>query len=342
MESSEVERDECAGAVHHELSRLPEKYRAPIVLCHMEGLTHDEAAACLGWPVGTVRSRLSRGRDSLRRRLSRHGLSAPAVIGPLDAWLAGDQEALAATAKTISGNLVAQVVKLASHAAAGRSAAITSSQATSLALAYGVLNMLMLKKVAVVAALVLSIGTITIGGGVALVRSSSAQDSQSKAISSEKGIASPPDTQDKTVGPADVDRRFQDLLALATQSYDYKLKRYVAGQPISLDQLIQACDQLENIERRAAKSSSQQIAVRERALDRLKRVETIAEANVKSGRGDAGELVEFTLRRMQMKIDQDSAGKEEIDSAVILQRLKELERKVEQFEKRFPAPLGRN
>ena len=65
--SGAIERAETAEAVQQEISRLPEKYRAPIVLCYMEGLTHDEAAASLSWPVGTVRSRLSRGRDRLRR-----------------------------------------------------------------------------------------------------------------------------------------------------------------------------------------------------------------------------------------------------------------------------------
>ena len=45
------------------------KYRDPIDMCHFQGLTHDEAARRLGWPVGTVRSRLSAGRLRLRSRL---------------------------------------------------------------------------------------------------------------------------------------------------------------------------------------------------------------------------------------------------------------------------------
>ena len=45
-----------------ELNRLPEKYRAPLILCYFRGRTHDQAAAELRWPVGTVRSRLARGR----------------------------------------------------------------------------------------------------------------------------------------------------------------------------------------------------------------------------------------------------------------------------------------
>ena len=45
-------------------------------LCYFEGRTHDDAAAALGWPVGTVRGRLSRAREMLRTRLKRNGVSA--------------------------------------------------------------------------------------------------------------------------------------------------------------------------------------------------------------------------------------------------------------------------
>ncbi len=62
-------------AIDEELSRLPEKYRLPIVLCYWKGHTHEETADRLGWPVGTVKTRLVRAREILRRRLYRRGLS---------------------------------------------------------------------------------------------------------------------------------------------------------------------------------------------------------------------------------------------------------------------------
>jgi RNA polymerase sigma factor (sigma-70 family) len=60
--------------LHEELDRLPEKYRAPIVLCYLEGQTQEQAARSLGWPLGTVQTRLHRGRQTLHGRLVRRGI----------------------------------------------------------------------------------------------------------------------------------------------------------------------------------------------------------------------------------------------------------------------------
>ncbi len=62
---------------------LPAKYREPIVLCYLQGLTNTDAARRLGCPLGTVAIRLSRARDQLRSRLARRGVVLTAALFPV-------------------------------------------------------------------------------------------------------------------------------------------------------------------------------------------------------------------------------------------------------------------
>ncbi len=70
---------EQAEALHREIGQLPRSFRVPVVLCYFEGLTLDEAARRLRCPAGTLRSRLARAREKLRRALVRRGVVFPAV-----------------------------------------------------------------------------------------------------------------------------------------------------------------------------------------------------------------------------------------------------------------------
>ncbi len=76
VEESAIAREQAA-ALHEEIDRLPRSFRLPILLCYFEGLGLDEAARRLRWPAGTVRSRLARARDKLRRGLTGRAPSCP-------------------------------------------------------------------------------------------------------------------------------------------------------------------------------------------------------------------------------------------------------------------------
>ncbi len=65
---------EAAELLHAELEKLPARYKGPLVICYLQGKTHDEAAAELGWTVAVFRGRLERARNKLRDRLTCHGV----------------------------------------------------------------------------------------------------------------------------------------------------------------------------------------------------------------------------------------------------------------------------
>lgn len=118
-----VEND-LSPLLQEELQRLPDKYRAPMLLCYLEGQTNEEAARQLAWPVGTLKVRLLRGRELLRRRLSRRGLilSAAALVAAL-----GDAPAAAAPPA-----LVEQTIRAAALYVAGSATGLLSARAVAL------------------------------------------------------------------------------------------------------------------------------------------------------------------------------------------------------------------
>jgi RNA polymerase sigma factor (sigma-70 family) len=146
---------DARALIHEELDRLPEKYRAPIVLCYLEGRTHEEAARQLRWPIGSVKGRLSRARGLLRDRLTRRGL---ALSGVAPAF-ALEGEAGAAVPPALSEATIRAAMDIAAGKATG------FATATTAALAEGVLKAMFANKLKGLAAGVLAVGLLAAGVG---------------------------------------------------------------------------------------------------------------------------------------------------------------------------------
>jgi len=139
-----------------EVAALPESYRRPIILCYLQGKTHDEAARLLGWPIGTVATRLTRARARLRALLEQRGWAVTSTA------LAG---LLAAPAPAMSAEFVRATLRAALAHAAGQTAGGILSEG-AVALSEGVLRVMWYSKLKTVATVVLAL--ILAGTGIGL------------------------------------------------------------------------------------------------------------------------------------------------------------------------------
>jgi C-terminal peptidase prc len=159
--SPEPTWSEVRCILDQELDRLPDKYRAPVVLCYLQGLTYEEAARQLGCPKGTVAIRLSRARERLRASLVRRGVTLSA--GLLAAALCPQSSTAA-----VPIHLLGATVRAGLLVAAGKTTLTGVVSTRVVALTQGVMETMPMTKLKLTLALVLALAIVTAGPGLLL------------------------------------------------------------------------------------------------------------------------------------------------------------------------------
>ena len=171
MKKDDARGEDLVPALYEEVSRLPEKYRLPVVLCHLEEMTHAQAARQLGWTEGTVRGRVARAREVLRRRLARRGLalSAAAVASALS------ERSASATSAAVPAAWIDGTVKAAVAIAAGQAIAAGVVSAPAVVFSELMVRSLSMTNLKLTAAPLLAAGAAAFVGAALVVAGS--QDS---------------------------------------------------------------------------------------------------------------------------------------------------------------------
>jgi RNA polymerase sigma factor (sigma-70 family) len=160
LPTPEAFRREEIEVLHEEVDRLPEKYRAAVVLCHLEGRTHSDAARLMKCPIGTVSIRVSRARELLRARLTRRGLALPAAAAAVI------RLSESAAAAAMPDGLAESTIRVAMRVATGKTMAAGVVPVAMAELTEGVIKTMSTYKLIMTTAGVLVTGILIAGAGL--------------------------------------------------------------------------------------------------------------------------------------------------------------------------------
>ena len=176
--AAEVSWREVQTILDDELQQLPERYRTPLILCYLECMTRDEAAQHLGLSTASLRGRLERARDLLRRQLASRGVTLAAAMS---AAAVGPGLAKAAPSPT----LVVSLTKAAVLMAAGQPLSDSVVAAEVITLTQEILKNMFLTKLKLGTAAILCAGLLVAMIGGSLTSQSIAQDPTQKQLVSQ-------------------------------------------------------------------------------------------------------------------------------------------------------------
>ncbi len=191
------------AAVHEELGRLPEKYRAPLVLCDLEGWTHQEAAWFLGWPIGTVKTRQFHGRRLMKDRLIRRGFGPAVAVALVESLRKSAPAAMPAAA--VRNAIVAAMWEL------GRLMPGYVVSANVLTLTRGVLQAMLWNKLRYLAAAAFAVGIVSGGASVYVLGSQDKGTQDSKEGPKPSASAPAADSTGATEQAAAAELRAQQI-----------------------------------------------------------------------------------------------------------------------------------
>jgi RNA polymerase sigma factor (sigma-70 family) len=346
-------------AVHEEVERLPEKYRAPVVLCYLDGQTYEETARRIGCPVGTVRVRLSRARDRLRDRLARRGFGPDRVLLPELTAACPDERRPGATPSAPTVPLcglawLEATVKSADALSLGR-AAMTGTISTSvLSLYEGVMKAMLMNRGMTAAIWLLGSG-VTVGGAIALASGGTGmQDKRTFLKGQPAGVAA---GNAKAAAPVeDLDtpealrKAFDRRLEAARRRLEAQRAYYEQGR-ITLDRMSDASRQVMLAETAVSATKDERVAAAKAHLDRMTEVLDREREELKDGRGTIADTSEAEVAREDAAIDYLQArqprGSEEVESLKKLigglaRQVEALTKRVEDAERSRNSPRQSN
>jgi RNA polymerase sigma factor (sigma-70 family) len=260
-----------------EIQHLPARYRAPFVLCHLEGKTNEEAARQLGCPTGTVLSRLSRARERLRARLTKRGITLS--TGALVALVSGP---------TVSASVPAMLAQATRQSAAAFTAGGIVA-APVLTLTEGVLHAMFAAKVKFAATVVLGTALLASAGTYGYGRLNTNAGTGEPAQADGKKATQQPLTE--KVGPqtaAERDR-LEAQLDVYREEWDFQRREVLEGKTTA-DKLAEANRRLGTAELILSKSGAERIVAIQAMIQRAKTAERIIEVRVDAGLSNKNEL----------------------------------------------------